>query len=125
MKAFFFVCLFIIVNFIFIACDTTEPTIDNTPPGKRDYIWSIDSVDYGSLPSTIQLESIWGSSASDIWGANGDAADVRDCLWHYNGLRWTRATEGTPITEFTGNKVVYSVWGTSQNNVWAFGRKIN
>jgi hypothetical protein len=35
------------------------------------------------------------------------------------------ATEGTPITDFTGNKVVYAVWGSAQNNVWAFGRKIN
>jgi len=107
------------------ACDTTEPPIDYTPPGKRNYIWSIDSVNYGNLPSTIELESIWGSSTTDVWGANGDAPDVRDCLWHYDGIKWTRATEGTPITEFTGNKVVYSVWGSAQNNVWAFGRKIN
>ena len=108
-------------------CDTADPIvpIDNTPPGKRDYVWSIDSIDYGNLPSLIQLESIWGSSSTDIWGANGDAADVRDCLWHYDGVKWSRATEGTPITEYTGNKVVYAVWGTEQNNVWAFGRKIN
>lgn len=98
---------------------------DNIPPGKRDYVWSIDSVDYGNLAGTIQLESIWGSSATDVWGVNGDALDVRDCLWHYDGREWTRATEGTPITEHTGNKVVYSVWGSAQNDVWAFGRKIN
>lgn len=95
------------------------------PPGKRDYVWSIDSVDYGNLPSTIQLESIWGSSATDLWGAAGDAPDVRDCLWHYNGAKWTRATEGTPITEFTGNKTVYAVWGSAKNDVWTFGRRIN
>lgn len=98
---------------------------DNVPPGKRNYVWSIDSINYDSIPGTIQLESIWGSSATDIWGANGDAPDVRDCLWHYDGVKWSRATEGTPITEFTGNKVVYSVWGSAQNDVWAFGRKIN
>jgi hypothetical protein len=119
--------IFLIVSFglLAISCNTTDPPIEDIPPGKSDYIWSIDSVDYGNLPGTIQLESIWGSTASDVWGANGDAADVRDCLWHYDGLKWTRATEGTPITEFTGNKVLYSVWGTAQNNVWAFGRKIN
>jgi hypothetical protein len=119
--------IFLIVSFglLAISCNTTGPPIEDIPPGKSDYIWSIDSVDYGNLPGTIQLESIWGSSASDVWGANGDAPDVRDCLWHYDGVKWARATEGTPITEFTGNKVVYSVWGTAQNNVWAFGRKIN
>jgi hypothetical protein len=77
------------------------------------------------LPGTIQLKSIWGSSARDVWGANGDAPDVRDCLWHYDGVRWARATAGTPITEFTGNKAVYAVWGSAQNNVWTVGRKID
>lgn len=103
----------------------TEPPIDDVPAGKRDYVWSIDSVDYGNLPGLIQLESIWGSSPTDVWGANGDAPDVRDCLWHYDGEKWSRATAGTPITEPTGNKVVYSVWGSARTNVWAFGRKIN
>jgi len=117
---------FISLYVIAVSCNTTEPPIiDNIPAGKRDYVWSIDSIDYGNIPSLIQLESIWGSSAVDVWGANGDAPDVRDCLWHYDGVKWSRATEGTPITEGDGNKVVYSVWGSSQNDVWAFGRKIN
>ncbi|TAK56744.1 MAG: hypothetical protein EPO24_10710, partial [Bacteroidetes bacterium] len=52
-------------------CKEEEPEIiDTIQPGKRDYVWSIDSVDYGNLPSTIQLESIWGSSATDVWGAS-------------------------------------------------------
>ncbi len=118
--------IFIALYVIAVSCNTTEPPIvDNIPAGKRDYVWSIDSVDYGNLPSLIQLESIWGSSPTDVWGVNGDASDVRDCLWHYDGVKWSRATEGTPITAGNGNKVVYSVWGTAQNNVWAFGRKIN
>jgi hypothetical protein len=117
------------VNLLFLllltTCNTIEPPIDDVPGGKREYVWSIDSVDYGNLPGLIQLESIWGSSPTDVWGANGDAPDVRDCLWHYDGEKWSRATAGTPITEPTGNKVVYSVWGSAQNNVWAFGRKID
>ena len=102
----------------------TGPPPDNTPPGKRDYVWSIDSVDYGNLPSTIQLYSIWGSSAKDVWGA-GATPDVRDCLWHYNGLKWSRATEGTPITvSGNGSKIIDRVWGTDQNDVWAIGGRI-
>jgi len=38
-------------------------------------------------------------------------------------VKWSRATEGTPITSGNGNKVVYSVWGTAQNNVWALVEK--
>ncbi|MBP9212221.1 MAG: hypothetical protein KBF97_05430 [Bacteroidetes bacterium] len=82
-------------------------------------------MDYGALPSRIELSSIWGSSSTDVWGAAGDAADVRDCLWHYDGVKWSRATEGTPITDYSGNNAVYAVWGTAKNNVWAFGRKIS
>jgi hypothetical protein len=115
---------FLILN---LQCEKPAPTDDDgtTKPGKRDYVWSVDSVYYGALPSKIQLESIWGSSATDLWGVAGNASDVRDCLWHYNGSNWTRATAGTPITEFTGNKTLYAIWGSAQNNVWAFGRKIN
>ncbi len=113
---------------IFSSCrdKPTQPPDDDTPkPGKRDYIWSIDSINYGGLITRIELQSIWGSSTTDVWGAAGDAIDVRDCLWHYDGVKWSRATAGTPITEFTGNKTVYAVWGSARNDVWAFGRKIN
>lgn len=125
LRKIFFVVFTLLTIWIIIRCDTTDPPINDIKPGKRDYIWSIDSVDYGNLPSLIQLESIWGSSATDVWGVNGDAPDVRDCLWHYDGVKWVRAIEGTPITAGNGNIVVYSVWGSAQNNVWAFGRKIN
>jgi len=121
--------LFLVLSLASFACrdDTTNTSqpINTIQPGKRNYVWSIDSIEYGNLPSTIQLESIWGSSSKDVWGAAGDAPDVRDCLWHYDGVKWSRATAGTPITEFTGNKTVYAVWGSSKSDVWAAGRKIN
>jgi hypothetical protein len=40
-------------------------------------------------------------------------------------VKWSRATAGTPITDFTGNKTVYAIWGSANNDVWAVGRKIN
>lgn len=121
---FFFLCAA-----FFLGCPkdepcTTCPPPDNTPPGKREYVWSIDSVEYGTLPSTIQLESMWGSSPTDVWGA-GYTPDVRDCLWHYDGVKWSRATEGTPITTTgDGSKIVGRVWGTASNDVWAIGGKV-
>jgi hypothetical protein len=99
--------------------------INSTKPIKRDFVWTIDSVYYGNLPGKIELEQIWGTSSTNLWGVAGDASDVRDCLWHYDGVRWSRATAGTPITDYTGNKVVYAIWGSADNDIWAFGRKIN
>jgi hypothetical protein len=106
-----------------ISCNTVDPNDDddNSPPGRRDYFWSIDSI---SGPGFPYLASLWGSSSTDVWGA-GFSEDVRDCLWHYDGTSWKRATEGTPITEFgNGSKSVGGVWGTAQNDVWAFGGRL-
>jgi hypothetical protein len=123
MKQYALIGLCVVLGF----CCKKEPPESPPKPdtGKRDYVWSIDSVYYGNLPGPIKLQNIWGSSARDVWGVNGDSPDVRDCLWHYDGTRWTRATAGTPITEGTGNRVVYDVWGTAGNNVWAVGRRFN
>jgi len=114
--------VFISLYVITVSCNTTEPPIvDNIPPGKRDYVWSIDSI---SRPGFPYLQSIWGSSPTDVWGA-GFSEDVRDCLWHFDGVSWKRATEGTPITVFgNGSKIVGGIWGTAQNDVWAFGGRI-
>lgn len=103
-----------------LSCNTTEPT-DELKPGRRDYTWTVDSI---SGPGVPYLQSIWGSSPTDIWGA-GFSEDVRNCLWHYDGISWKRATEGTPITELgNGSKIVGGVWGTAQNDVWAFGGRL-
>ena len=50
--------LAIVLSFSSFSCDTTEPIPDNIQPGRRDYVWSIDSVDYGNLPGFIELSSI-------------------------------------------------------------------
>lgn len=120
-KNYLFLRLLLIALFVLtISCNTTEPT-DDLKPGRRDYLWSIDSI---SGPGVPYLQSIWGSSPTDVWGA-GFSEDVRDCLWHFDGVSWKRATEGTPITELgNGSKIVGGVWGTAQNDVWAFGGRI-
>ncbi len=112
-------------SFTLLSCNNTPTTPeDNTPPGKRNYIWNVDSVDYDSLPGMIELNSIWGSSPTDVWGA-GFTSDVRNCLWHYDGTKWRRAVYNTPITVYgNGSKSVGGVWGTAQNDVWAFGGRI-
>jgi hypothetical protein len=59
-----------------------------------------------------------------VWGA-GFTEDVRNCFWHYDGEKWSRAVWNTPITEFgNGSKSVGGVWGTAADDVWAFGGRI-
>lgn len=127
MRTRIFLIVFIILSLSSLSIDCKEDSVspvDDTKPGKREYVWSIDSIDYGKNLSTIQLESIWGSSPTDVWGA-WYSSDVRDCLWHFDGTKWSRETEGTPITvSGDGSKNVGVVWGSSKNDVWAFGNKI-
>jgi len=116
--------LFFLVTLTSISFNCSENTVDTTdllPPGRRDYVWTIDSIDYENLPTFIELKSMWGSSPTDVWGSHF-TGDVRNCLWHYDGTAWKRAVEGTPITDPSGGSaIVGGVWGTEQNDVWAFG----
>jgi hypothetical protein len=90
------------------------------PEGKRNYQWTIDSVAAEDQFRQREFMSIWGSAPNDIWAA-GYTADAFDCLWHYDGVCWRRATTGTPIMRGTGYKIVGRVWGTARNDVWAIG----
>jgi hypothetical protein len=111
----------LITSLLCLFCDENPVNGNNTQPGRRDYTWTIDSIDYEGLPTFIELKSIWGSSPNDVWGSHF-TADVRNCLWHYDGTAWKRAVEGTPITDPSGgSSIVGGVWGTVQNDVWAFG----
>ena len=65
---------------------------------------------------------MWGSSPTDVWGVAGDGASPSDALWHFDGNAWRRATAGTIFTNWTGNRFVYDIWGTSHSSIWAVGR---
>lgn len=113
-----YVCISLIIICLSFSCCSPTEAIDELLPGKRDYQWSADSI---TRPGFPYISSMWGSSTKDIWGA-GFSEDVNDCLWHYDGISWKRATQGTPITEWgQGSEIVGGVWGTAQNDVWAFG----
>ncbi|AKU99116.1 Type IV fimbrial biogenesis protein PilY1 [Labilithrix luteola] len=61
--------------------------------------------------STLTLESVWGSSASDVW-AVGAFGTIR----HFGpgDDRWQEVDSPTKAT-------LHSVWGTGPNDVWAVG----
>lgn len=120
----FFILSLIITAFLKLGCKKDSPLEGRIEPGKRDFLWSIDSVDYGDLPGSIELKSIWGSAPNDIWGASY-SSDVRDCLWHYDGKVWKRATENSPLTSYgKGSREVGNLWGATKNDVWAIGLRL-
>lgn len=68
-------------------------------PGRRDYIWTIDTI-----KSFNPVYRIWGSSPSDVWAISPEH------IYHYDGDEWS--TDG--IFRFSP----YSIWGFSKSNVY-------
>ena len=84
----------------------TEPTEEQ--PGRRDYVWTVDTLNL-FYPAT----KIWGSSPTDVWSIN--ESDFEHSIWHYDGDRWS--TDG--VYRFVSP---HALWGFSQNEVYIGGK---
>lgn len=89
-------------------CDTTEPPVNILQPGRRDYVWTVDTLkpaEGRSLPSRM-----WGANANDVW-AVGLSYLNSYCIWHFDGNRWTNYVPDQYIDP-------RGIWGKSSNNIW-------
>jgi len=117
-KAFAIIALFIFL--INLSCEKSPTESDTSlryiEPGKRNYQWSVDTIDGDFL----SLTCIWGDSIDNIW-IGGGMGDNGRSLWFYNGLDWK------PV----GMPYVYqsSIFGFGKNfvlfedvnkNIWTF-----
>ncbi len=82
---------------------------ENIKPGRRDYVWSVDSV----LGPVGTMNRIWGSSPNDIWIASSSAQPAY-MLWHYDGYKWEPKSNPN-MSE------AWSLYGFSETDVWAGG----
>jgi hypothetical protein len=103
--------------------DVNNPTPQQSSTGKRDYIFTIDTLTYpGSFQ--IDMKSMWASSPNDVYvvGHNDDAGP--GTIFHYGGNGWQPSNfhtrNGGPIS---GEVTWYSVYGTNSNDVWIAGAR--
>ncbi len=89
------------------SCD--NPTEPEPQPGRRDYVWSVDTL---AIPF-MSFVRIWGSAANDVWIV-GPGGDLDKTIYLYDGIRWKTDGISRPISPL-------SVWGLSKNNVWFGG----
>ena len=82
---------------------------DIIQPGRRDYVWSVDSIRIFSN----DIWEIWGSSPEDIWGV-GPGGALNTTIWHYDGKQWKTDGISRRISP-------YSVYGFAKNDVWIAG----
>ena len=100
---------FITATILYSCKDNPVNPEDNLQPGRRDYIWSVDTL---KMPMN-DVQAIWGSSPNDVWtvGPGGTAADR---LSHYDGIKWEQWKEPVRCTGRT-------LFGFSKNDVWMGG----
>lgn len=91
------------------ACEH-NPTAPELVPGRRDYIWQLDTLD---MPMNY-IAAVWGASPNDVW-AVGAGGTYRDRLLHYDGKTWS-TYDKEPIW-CTGN----TLFGFAANDVWMGG----
>lgn len=101
----FFISLFIIS----ISCDSTEPT-DDLKPGRRDYIWTVDTLD----TQMNRIQSIWGSSPDNVWAVGPGGLNPNERLWHFDGNNWQPYLQALSISP-------ECIYGFAQNDVWMGG----
>ncbi|MCK9426451.1 MAG: hypothetical protein M0Q21_10470 [Ignavibacteriaceae bacterium] len=105
MKKHFLSFVFICIALFNLSCKKS-PTevVDNTQPGRRDYVWTVDTI---STDPFVYITRFWGSAPNDIWAVGGN-------LFHYDGNKWVEIKTKNPVYP-------QAVFGFSQNDVWAAG----
>jgi len=93
--------LSILVLFLGCSENIIEPVLE---PGKRDYIWSVDTI-FSFNP----LYRIWGSSPNDVWTITVGSWD--EDVYHFDGRNWT--TDG--VFRIWSP---HAIWGFSKNNIF-------
>lgn len=80
------------------------------PPGRRDYEWREYRIDFGG--ELLQLNNVWASSPTNVWGAAGITSSIYYSVVHFDGT----TLRHYPI-EAPGPNTTY-VWGLDSTNIW-------
>jgi hypothetical protein len=107
--------LFLLIVFIpLILCSCKdEITIPNDDkPGRRDYVWTVDTLSNIALNNCFTKLS--GSSLSDLW-VIGDGASIEQSIIHYDGQKWS-FTNSDPLV------LALSILNFGKDSLWFGGQ---
>ncbi|MEJ2103640.1 MAG: hypothetical protein P8X47_03570 [Ignavibacteriaceae bacterium] len=106
MKINYLILVLLIFVLLSLSCNESSSTqYDNIPAGRRDYIWTVDTI---NTPYDA-MGRMWGSSPSDIWTTSDGSWD--ESISHFNGNKWTSFG-------VTGIIVPWAVYGFAYNDVY-------
>ncbi len=107
----FMVFLITVILFAFSCNDSGVNPEDNLKPGRRDYVWEIDTLN--NQDEYIGYFEMWGANSNNVWIV-GEGTNNTESILHYDGSTWKVANEGQYIR-------CNSIFGTSENNIWIGG----
>lgn len=104
--------LLLVTALAFLVINSCTESITNPEPepGRRDYVWKVDTL---FLPFN-SFTDITGTSPTDIWVC-GPGGDLDKTFYHYDGQSWKSDLVSRPFSP-------KSISSLSYNNVWSSGR---
>lgn len=116
-------CLVILLAVACSSCQdvSTDPEVEI---GRRDYVWSFDTLKYaGSFQ--IDMAAIWGSSSRDVYVCGHNDHWGPGTVFHYDGFLWSASrfhrSLGGPIK---GSVSFHDVYGFGKDDVYIVGERL-
>lgn len=110
MKVLLHISVSLFSSLILFSCQNNSVSSeDNIQPGRRDYVWTVDTL---FLPFN-SFTDIAGTSPMDLW-ACGPGGDLDKTLFHYDGQNWTSDLVSLPFSP-------KSISAINTDNVWSSG----
>ncbi len=104
-----------LLSLLSVTCKNEVTAVgENIEPGRRDYVWEIDTLFSGSLQT--YMVSMWGSSPQNLWICGHDG-NTQKGIFYYNGTNWK--TINLPATNYL--KEFSVVEGIDSNNIYFAG----
>jgi hypothetical protein len=116
----------LLLALVFTSCkkDSSPEPPSGPKPGKRDYVWTVDTIAYpGSFQTTMR--DIWASSPTNVYVVGHNDQPGPGTMFRYDGTRWSttrfHAAEGGGVV---GPVSLSAVYGTGPNDIYAVGQHI-
>jgi hypothetical protein len=111
-----FLFTFSFLLFTSAGCSSATGPITTSSPGRRDYTWTVDTL---NIPYTV-LTSMWGSSPTDVWAVGTGDKDKN--IFHFTGEKWvndgiSRSLNPAAVFGFSSNNVWF---GSMGNSIWHY-----
>ena len=95
-------CILVILN----SCKSNPVTPPEIQPGRRDYEWTVDTIN-----TFNPIYRIWGSSPTDIWAIT--SGTYYKNIYHFDENNWNTGTY--KLKDYYG---LYSIYDFSSNEVY-------